>query len=68
MKQLRSTFFRRKVKKRVISRSFRIPKDIDRLLTEHARLKQAWQDEIGERQQAERALGEARRRLDALGG
>ena len=41
MKQIRSTFFRRKVKKRVISRSFRITKDIDRLLTEHAR-KKGW--------------------------
>jgi len=38
LKPLRSTF-KRKVKKRVVSRSFRISPEIDRMMTEHARRK-----------------------------
>lgn len=39
MKPLRSTF-RRTVKKREVSRSFRVPPDVDRMLSYHARKKQ----------------------------
>jgi hypothetical protein len=41
MRALKSTAFKRKPKKREVSRSFRIPPDVDRALSDEAR-KKGW--------------------------